>query len=143
MRPSTKYTAQRAINSALVQTSTGEYALAICRSDGGRIGDPRVVSTTSASVVTSNSDTTDLYTVTALAVSTTIAEPLGTPVQGRKLEFRFLDNGTGRVIAWNPIFVSRGGTLPVLTVASKYTRALVEYNNEESTWDCISTSQEA
>jgi hypothetical protein len=46
---------------------------------------PRVATTTSASSITINTDTTDIHTVTALAAALTFAAPSGTPTTGQRL----------------------------------------------------------
>ena len=103
---------------------------------------PRVVSTTSASTITINSDITDQYNVTALATAATIAAPTGTPVDGQKLTLRLLDNGTSQALSWNPIFIEIGSTLPTVTVPSKFLYIGCIYNAESVSWDVVSVAQE-
>lgn len=104
---------------------------------------PRVGTATSASTITINTDSYDMYTVTALAEATTIAEPSGTPVQGRPLTLRIKDNGTARSISWNGIFRAIGVTLPSATTLGKTTYLGFIYNSTDSKWDCVATVTEA
>lgn len=57
-------------------------------------GTSRVSSTASASSVTPDVSAYDVYEFTSLAAALTINAPTGTPVNGDKLLFRILDNGT-------------------------------------------------
>jgi hypothetical protein len=81
--------------------------------------DPRVVSAASASTLTPSVATADVYAYTALAAGLTINAPTGTPLDGDKLIFRFLDNGTGQTLTWNATYTVIGTTLPTSTTASK------------------------
>lgn len=92
-----------------------------------------------------NTDTTDIFTITALAVAITsmTTSLTGTPTNGQKLTIRFLDNGTARAISWGASFASRGATLPTTTVLSKYLYVGLIWNSTTSTWDCVATAQEA
>lgn len=111
-------------------------------------GNIRGSSTTvaSGSTITPTSNTTNQYTVTALAVPATIATPTGTPIDGQKLTLRFKDNGTAQALTWT---TSAGGyraigvTLPTTTVASKVLYVGCIYNSQDSFWDVIATGQQA
>jgi hypothetical protein len=80
--------------------------------------DPRVTSAASASSLTPSIATTDIYAYTALAAGLTINAPTGTPVDGDKLIFRILDNGTARTLTWNATYTVIGVTLPTTTTAN-------------------------
>jgi hypothetical protein len=98
----------------------------------------RVNTTTSASTVTINTDTTDLYTVTALAAAVTFANPTGTPNTGDMLRIRVKDNGTARVISWGTSFVASGITaLPTTTVISKTMWITFFWDEAASKWVCM------
>ena len=89
---------------------------------------------------TPNSDTTDIYTVTALAVGATFGAPLGTPVDGQKLLFRIKDNGGPQVLAWDAAY--REGldvALPLITVAGMTMYCSFVYNDADSVWDFVGT----
>ena len=103
---------------------------------------PRVNTTTSSSSITINSDTTDQYTVTALAVGTTFNAPTGSPSNGQKLTIRIKDNGTAQTIAWNAIFRVIGTTLFTTTVANKTFYVGCIYNSADTTWDVVSVAQQ-
>ena len=105
---------------------------------------PRVNTITSSATPTINTDTTDIFTITALAAAITsfTTNLSGTPTTGQKLEIRILDNGTARAITWGASFVTRGVTLPTTTVLSKYLRVLLEWNDVATVWDCIGVCQE-
>ena len=92
---------------------------------------PRLQTTTSSSSITINADTTDMYTVTALAAGTTFNNPTGSHlVDGKKLLIRILDNGTSRSLAWGSNFTvsSTGFALPTATTINKTSYSLFIYN---------------
>ena len=92
-----------------------------------------------------NTDTTDIFTITALAAAITsmTTNLSGTPVNGQKLIVRILDNGTARAITWGASFVNRGGTLPTTTTLSKYSYVGLIYNSTAAVWDCVVSITEA
>jgi len=106
--------------------------------------DPRVVSTTTATTLTPSVATADIYAYTALASALTINAPTGTPVDGDKLLFRILDNGTTRVITWNATFTSMVGTVftnSFSTTASKTSYIGCVYNASGTPrWDVIAVT---
>jgi hypothetical protein len=94
---------------------------------------------------TTNTDNVDIQTFTGLATAITsmTTNLSGTPVDGDKLEFRFLDNGTAQGITWGTSFVSSGTiTLPATTVISTLLRVGFEYQttNSVNKWVCIATA---
>lgn len=107
---------------------------------------PRVTTSADAATHTINSDTTDLYTITAQAQAFTMAAPSGTPTQGQKLMIRIKDDGTNRAITWTTgsagAFRELGVTLPTTTVASKAHYIGCVYNTTDSRWDVLAVSQE-
>jgi hypothetical protein len=104
---------------------------------------PRDVVTTSATTLTPDVSAGEMYAYTALASNLTINAPIGTPVQGDKLLFRFKDNGTSRTLTWNAIFRAVGVTLPTATTISKVSYVGAVYNAAETKWDCIAVVTEA
>ena len=92
-----------------------------------------------------NSDTTDDFTITALATNiTSMSTGLsGTPVNGQKLTVRILDNGTSRNITWGASFVNRGGTLPTSTTQNKYHYVGLIWNSTAAVFDCVVAIVEA
>jgi hypothetical protein len=105
--------------------------------------DPRVVSTTTATTLTPSVATADIYAYTALASALTINAPTGTPVDGDKLMFRLLDNGTARALTWDATYTVIGVTLPTTTTASKTTYVGCIYNANNTRWDVIAATTQA
>jgi hypothetical protein len=105
--------------------------------------DPRVTSAASASSLTPDVSTTDIYAYTALAAGLTINAPTGTPLDGDKLIFRLLDNGTARALTWNATYTVIGVTLPTTTTVSKTTYVGCIYNANATRWDVIAVTTQA
>lgn len=110
--------------------------------------DLRVSSTASATSVTPDISSFDVYVYTALAAGLTInATTGGSPVNGNKLIFRFKDDGTPRALSWTTSgsnsFRVIGVTLPTTTVTSKVTYVGCIYNSDESFWDVIAVTTQA
>jgi len=105
--------------------------------------DPRVTSAASASSLTPDVSTTDIYAYTALAAGLTINAPTGTPLDGDKLIFRLLDNGTARALTWNATYTIIGVTLPTTTTVSKTTYVGCIYNANNTRWDVIAVTTQA
>lgn len=108
---------------------------------------PRSVSATSASSLTPNSDNTDMYIYTALAAGITINADSGSPVNGQKLVFKFLDNASPQTITWASgsagTYQAIGITLPTTTTASKILYVGFIYNANASRWDGVATVVQA
>ncbi len=105
--------------------------------------DPRVTSAASASSLTPDISASDVYAYTALAAGLTINAPTGTPLDGDKLIFRLLDNGTSRSLTWNATYTVIGVTLPTATTISKTTYVGCIYNANNTRWDVIAVTTEA
>ena len=105
--------------------------------------DPRVVSAASASSLTPDVSAADMYAYTALAAGLTINAPIGTPVDGTKLMFRLLDNGTSRALTWNATYTPIGVTLPTATTLSKTTYVGCIYNANNTRWDVVAVTTQA
>jgi len=126
--------------SASIATYTGTETLTNKRID------PRVTSAASASTLTPSIATADIYAYTALAANLTINAPTGTPVNGDKLMFRLLDNGTSRTLTWDTTstgYTVIGVTLPTATTASKTTYVGCIYNAANTRWDVIAVTTQA
>lgn len=104
---------------------------------------PRVSTTTSTATLTPDISAFDQYNLTAQAASLTIAAPTGTPVDGNKLIFRLLDNGTARSLTWNATYTVIGVTLPTTTVINKTTYVGCVYNANNTRWDVIAVLTQA
>jgi hypothetical protein len=105
--------------------------------------DPRVTSAASASSLTPSIATADVYAYTALAANLTINAPTGTPVDGDKLIFRLLDNGTTRTLTWDATYTVIGVTLPTSTTANKTSYIGCIYNANNTRWDVIAVTTQA
>jgi hypothetical protein len=100
----------------------------------------RASTTTSASSVTPDVASYDQYNFTALATGLTINAPTGTPLDGQKLIFRFLDNGTPQTLTWNATYTAIGVALPVITVANKTIYVGGVYNAYNTRWDVVAVA---
>lgn len=136
---------------ALVEAAVNDNAAAMVTLTGSEtLTNKNLVKNVSTNTVTSsatpsiNTDTTDIFTITALAAAITsmTTNLSGTPVNGQKLIIRVKDDGTARAITWGASFVSRGATLPTTTVLGKYTYCGFIYNSTAAVWDLIALSQE-
>ncbi len=105
--------------------------------------DPRVSSAASASSVTPDISSYDMYVFTALAATLTINAPTGTPVVGDKLIFRITDNGGSQVLTWNAIFRAIGVILPTATTAGKVSYVGAIYNTTDTKWDVVAVNTQA
>ena len=105
--------------------------------------DPRVTSAASASSLTPDISASDVYAYTALAEGLTINAPTGTPLDGDKLIFRLLDNGTSRSLTWDGTYTVIGVTLPTATTISKTTYVGCIYNANNTRWDVIAVTTQA
>ena len=103
-------------------------------------------SITSAASIIPTSDISKLYSVTALAATTVIEIPSGTPYDGQKLTIRIEDNGTAQTLSWTTTLGGYriiGTTLPITTVATKLLYIGCIYNLTDSYWDVVSVAQQA
>lgn len=113
--------------------------------NGATIGtsriNPRVVALTDAATIASNSDTTDMGTVT-LAGNRTLGAPTGTPVDGQIIRYRVRQDATaGRTLAYNAIFRFTAATAPTVTATANATSYLTFiYHAADVKWDCISVN---
>lgn len=100
-------------------------------------------SASSASSLTPDSDTNQMYAYNSLTANLTINADSGSPYDGKKLVFRFLDNGTPRTLTWasgtSGSYEAVGITLPTTTVASQTTYVGFIYNASASRWDGVAT----
>jgi hypothetical protein len=104
---------------------------------------PRTSTTTSTSSLTPDVAAFDQYNITALATTIAINAPIGTPVDGTKLIFRILDNGTSRTLNWNGTYTVIGPTLPASTTAGKMTYVGCIYNSTNTRWDVVAVTTQA
>jgi collagen type VII alpha len=105
--------------------------------------DPRTYTTASITTLMPNISMFDQYNLTAQAEALSIAAPAGTPVDGNRLIFRILDNGTGRALTWDGTYTVIGVTLPTTTVIDKTTYVGCIYNANNTRWDVIAVATQA
>jgi hypothetical protein len=107
---------------------------------------PRVYSVASISAITPNINLYNEYAITALATGLTINAPTGNPVDGDKLIFRILDDGsssTGFSITWNvPPYTAIGVSLIYNTTKNKTLYVGCLYNANNTRWDVVAVSQQ-
>ena len=123
-------------------TATGLVVAATAAITSARIN-PRVSTSSSTASITPDIQANDQYNVTALATSLTINAPTGTPVDGNKLLFRILDNGTPQSLSWNATYTAIGTALPSTTTANKTTYVGCIYNANNTRWDVIAVTTQA
>ena len=104
---------------------------------------PRTYTTASITTLTPNISMFDQYNLTAQAEALSVAAPAGTPVDGNRLIFRILDNGTGRALTWDGTYTVIGVTLPTTTTANKTTYVGCIYNANNTRWDVIAVAIQA
>jgi len=107
---------------------------------GNKRINPRVNTVTSSATPAINTDTTDVFTITALtaAITSMTTNLTGTPVDGQELSIRIKDNGTARTITWGSSFASSGvATLLPTTVAGKTHVVKVVWDSVASKWVCL------
>lgn len=103
---------------------------------------PRRTQIASDTSITPNSETTDIYSVTALAANLTINAPSGSASDGQSLVLRIKDNGTARTLTWDSAYVEMGVTLPTTTEAGKKLYVGTSYDSNTGTWDIVGIGRE-
>jgi len=131
------------IGTSTIGTSTiGTSTIGTSTISTSRIN-PRSIATTTASSLTPDVASYDQYAYTALATGLTINAPTGTPVDGQKLTFRFLDNGSAQTLTWNATYTAIGLTIPSTTTANKTTYVGCVYNAYNTRWDVVAVTTQA
>jgi hypothetical protein len=89
----------------------------------------RVGSTTSSATPAINTDSYDIFKITALAtnINTMTTSLSGSPNDGDILEIQITDDGSTRTITWGSSFVSSSVTLPTSTTASTTMTVVLQY----------------
>jgi len=107
--------------------------------------DPRTNTVASSATPSINTDTTDAFTITALAANITsmTTNLSGTPVNAQRLLIRFKDNGTARTILWGTSYGHMTDNLPGTTIANKELYVLLQYNSVASKWYCMAAGSQA
>lgn len=104
---------------------------------------PRVTSTTTATTLTINCDTTDEAVLTALSSNLTIANPTGTALDGQKLFIAIKDNGTIRTITLGANIIDVFGQVPASTTASKWVYIGLRYNTSATQWHVLAANTQS
>lgn len=103
---------------------------------------PRAVTTTSSATPTINTDVTDIYGLTALAVNITsfTTNLTGTPTDGQKLWIYIVGTAT-RTIAWGAKFEASSGVgLPVTTSGTTRLDVGLVWNAASAVWRCVAVA---
>jgi hypothetical protein len=95
---------------------------------------------TSVSSVTPDLSQYEQYSVSSQSATLTINAPIGTPVDGQKLLFRIIDNGSSQTLSWNSSYVAVGAVIPTTTTAGKMTYVGCIYNSTNLRWDVIAVA---
>jgi hypothetical protein len=98
---------------------------------------PRVASSANPSSWTPDVSAYDQYCATALAQTLTINAPTGVPVDGQKLIFRIIDNGTTQTLSWNSTYTVLNSVLPASTTTNKTIYVGCIYNAAATRWDVL------
>lgn len=100
-----------------------------------RVYTPTVNNATGPYTITVNCDSYDLVVIEGADGSVSIANPTGTPGQGRVVQFRTKDNGTSRALTYGTQIRAVGSALPTSTTAGKTIYYTSSWNSNASKWD--------
>jgi len=109
---------------------------------GSRV-DPRANAQSNVASITPNIALYDQYAVSSQAQALTVNAPTGTPVDGNKLVFRLLDNGSSQFVSWNATYTPIGTSLPSATTAGKMVYIGCIYNSANTRWDVVAVTTQA
>lgn len=126
--------AQKAIPAGVVVGSTDAQTLSAKRVN------PRISTVASVATLTPDIASFDQFNLTAQAEPLVVAVPTGSPLDGNRIIFRLLDNGTSRALTWNEIYVPVGVSLPANTVINKTTYVGCIYNASVPRWDVVAVA---
>lgn len=106
-------------------------------------GTSRVIPVTVASTA-SITPSSQIYDVTALAVTAVINAPSFAAANGISMIIRIKDNGTARALSFNAIYTNVSGLdTPTTTVAGKLLTIGAMYNSATSKWEIQGLNQQA
>ena len=98
----------------------------------------RVNTIASSATPTPAWNTTDEFTVTALAENAVFAAPTWTPTDWQVLVIRILDDWSAYTLGWNAIYrASTDLALPTTTIIDQTLYLEFLYNDANSTWDMV------
>jgi len=101
----------------------------------------RLVTTTDDATAAINTDSYDVYELSAIA-NATVFTLTGTPTDGQTLIVRFKDAGTTKGLTWTG-FTAIGVTLPTDTTAGKWHYVGCMYNLAATAWHAIAVTEQA
>jgi hypothetical protein len=103
-----------------------------------------VTSVTNDATPNPNSDTDDLYDLTACTEASAFQNPTGTPGNGQKMIIRIKADGA-YALTWGTAYTAGGVSLPTITVANKIIHVGLIYNtaNSLNKWMCVAVVTEA
>ena len=102
---------------------------------------PRIQSVISSATVTPTF-LNDEVIITTQAVNLTLANPTGTPIEGKSLIIRIKDNGTARGITFDTQYRAINVVLPTSTTASRTLYLSMIYNATDTRWDVTGVALE-
>lgn len=105
---------------------------------------PRISVGTSSATLAPNTDSFNIYELSAQATALTIANPTGTPNDGDVIILRLKDNGTTRAISYGTNYTNISGLdTPTTTVVNKWMVFGWMYNLGLTKWQLVTTTVEA
>lgn len=143
--------ASQTVSSTTINATTGAVSMTMNANGSVTFGVPLIAVTNTVTSVASplawNSGNYQQYSITALANALTINADAGAPLDGQRMIFRILDNGTARALTWvttgTNCFRVVGVTLPTTTTIGKTIYVGCIYNAYSSTWDVVAVGQQA
>lgn len=97
----------------------------------------RTVSATSTATLTPDIDNYDLFVLTAQAEALTIANPIGTPVNGDGYMIDVTDNGVARAITFGNKYRGYAVALPTTTISAKGMKIVLQYDSSDDKYDLL------
>lgn len=108
-------------------------------SGGSGLGEKPAVSVAYAASITPDIDSYGTFNVGTLTGAPTIENPSGTPTDRQPATFRFVQDGTGRVISWGTSYAFgtdiTSGDIP--STASAKFEVSFRYHSGDSKWRCV------
>ena len=96
--------------------------------------------TTTASTLTPDVDSYDLFAFTAQVGALAIEAPIGTPTNGSAFIIRI--KGDGSAVTFNPIYRAIGSALITTTTSGKTIYITAVYNSTDTKWDVFPSNLE-
>ena len=123
-----------------IGSTAGTSTTTLNGTTSGRIA-PRVSTTTSSATPTINTDTVDMYGLTAQAVDITsfTTNLSGTPTNGQKL-WIYIVGTAARAITWGASFEASTVALPTTTVTTNRLDVGFVWNAATSKWRCVAVA---